>query len=215
MNLDEKQLSSEYIYKGKIIRLRRDTALLPNGNTAAREVIEHNGGVCVAALTDNDEVLFVKQFRYPYMETVTEIPAGKRDSANEDPLACGKRELKEETGAEAQKFIPLGKLYPSPGYCGEIIWMYAATGLTFGEQHPDDDEFLCVERIPLEKAVEMIMSGETTGRLKKSLQVCFKKVHIVKALPKVIFTTIANAAEHAAIRTSCKERRILSRKRSE
>ena len=158
MNLDEKQLSSEYIYKGKIIRLRRDTALLPNGNTAAREVIEHNGGVCVAALTDNNEVLFVKQFRYPYMETVTEIPAGKRDSANEDPLACGKRELKEETGAEAQKFIPLGKLYPSPGYCGEIIWMYAATGLTFGEQH----EFLSVEKIPLEKAVEMILSGEIT-----------------------------------------------------
>ena len=100
MNLEEKQLTSEYIYNGKIIKLRRDTALLPNGKTSTREVIEHNGGVCVAALTDSDEVLFVKQFRYPYMEVVTEIPAGKRDSADEDPLACGKRELKEETGAE-------------------------------------------------------------------------------------------------------------------
>ena len=95
MNLEEKQISSEYIYQGKIIKLRRDTALLPNGKNATREVVEHNGGVCVAALTDNDEVLFVKQFRYPYMEIVTEIPAGKRDSADEDPLACGKRELKE------------------------------------------------------------------------------------------------------------------------
>ena len=162
MNLEEKQLTSEYIYNGKIIKLRRDTALLPNGKTSTREVIEHNGGVCVAALTDSDEVLFVKQFRYPYMEVVTEIPAGKRDGANEDPLACGKRELKEETGAEAESFIPLGKLYPSPGYCGEVIWMFAATDLRYGEQHPDDDEFLSVEKIPLEKAVQMILSGEIT-----------------------------------------------------
>lgn len=162
MNLEEKQLTSEYIYNGKIIKLRRDTALLPNGKTSTREVIEHNGGVCVAALTDNDEVLFVKQFRYPYMEIVTEIPAGKRDGADEDPLVCGKRELKEETGAEAESFIPLGKLYPSPGYCGEVIWMFAATDLCYGEQHPDDDEFLSVEKIPLEKAVQMILSGEIT-----------------------------------------------------
>ncbi|MEE1160613.1 MAG: NUDIX hydrolase [Acutalibacteraceae bacterium] len=162
MNLEEKQISAEYMYKGKIISLRRDKALLPNGNTATREVVEHNGGVCVAALTDNDEVLFVRQFRYPYMEIIPEIPAGKRDSAEEDPFECGRRELKEETGATAEKFIPLGKLYPSPGYCGEIIWMYAATGLSYGEQNPDDDEFLTVEKIPLDKAVEMILSGEIT-----------------------------------------------------
>ena len=162
MNLEEKQLTSEYIYNGKIIKLRRETALLPNGKTSTREVIEHNGGVCVAALTSNDEVLFVKQFRYPYMEIVTEIPAGKRDGKDEDPLACGKRELKEETGAEAECFIPLGRLYPSPGYCGEVIWMFAATGLSYGEQHPDDDEFLSVEKIPLEKAVQMILSGKIT-----------------------------------------------------
>ena len=162
MNLEEKQLSAEYMYEGKIIKLRRDKALLPNGNTSVREVVEHNGGVCVAALTDYNEVLFVRQFRYPYMEVIPEIPAGKRDSADEDPLECGKRELKEETGATAEKFIPLGKLYPSPGYCGEIIWMYAATGLSYGEQSPDEDEFLDVEKIPLEKAVKMILSGEIT-----------------------------------------------------
>ena len=145
MNLTEKQLTKEYIFKGRVISLRRDTALLPNNTTATREVIEHNGGVCVAALTDNDEVLFVRQFRYPYMEEILEIPAGKRDSADEDPLLCGKRELKEETGATAKKFIPLGELYPTPGYCGEIIWMFAATGLDFGQTCPDDDEFLEVE----------------------------------------------------------------------
>ncbi len=160
MNLNEKQLTAEYIYEGRIIKLRRDTALLPNGKTATREVIEHNGGVCIAALTDENELLFVRQFRYPYFETVLEIPAGKRDSADEDPLACGIRELKEETGATAEKFIPLGELYPSPGYCGEIIWLFAATGLTFGESDLDEDEFLNVERIPLEKAVDMILSGE-------------------------------------------------------
>ena len=160
MNLTEKQLTKEYIFKGKIINLRRETALLPDNSTAIREVVEHNGGVCVAALTDDDEVLFVKQFRYPYMEEILEIPAGKRDSLDEDPLECGKRELKEETGAAAQKFIPLGELYPTPGYCGEIIWMYAALGLTFGQQNPDDDEFLEVTKIPLEKAVEMILNGE-------------------------------------------------------
>lgn len=160
MNLTEKQLTKEYIFNGKVINLRRDTALLPDNSTAIREVIEHNGGVCVAALTDDDEVLFVKQFRYPYMEEILEIPAGKRDSLSEDPLECGKRELKEETGATAQKFIPLGELYPTPGYCGEVIWMYAALGLTYGQQIPDDDEFLETTKIPLKKAVEMILNGE-------------------------------------------------------
>ena len=160
MNLIEKQLESEYLYEGRVIRLRKDTALLPNGEKALREVIEHNGGVCVAALTEREELLFVKQFRYPYMEVVTEIPAGKRDSAGEDPLMCGKRELKEETGATARRWTPLGTLYPSPGYCGEIIWMFAATGLDFGEQELDEDEFLNVEKIPLEKAVRMVLSGE-------------------------------------------------------
>ena len=160
MNLEEKQLKAEYLYKGKVINLRCDNALLPNGKTALREVIEHPGGVCVAAITDNNEVLFVRQFRYPYSEIVLEIPAGKRDGKNESPLDCGKRELAEETGAKAEEYISLGKLYPSPGYCGEIIWMYAAKNLTFENQNPDEDEFLTVEKIPLQKAVEMILSGE-------------------------------------------------------
>ena len=160
MNLKETQKSAEYIFRGRVINLRRDEAILPNGNTATREVIEHPGGVCVAALTDDNCLLFVRQFRYPYMEETLEIPAGKRDKQNEDPLECGKRELREETGATAEKYIPLGELYPSPGYCGEIIWMYAATGLSFGDCDPDDDEFLAVERYELERAVEMVLSGE-------------------------------------------------------
>lgn len=160
MNLKEKQLTAEYLYKGKIIRVRKDLAELPDGTTAAREVVEHNGGVCVCALTDKNEIIFVKQFRYPYMEEILEIPAGKRDSVDEIPLECGIRELKEETGATAKRFISLGELYPTPGYCGEIIWMFAALDLEYGDQDPDDDEFLEVEKIPLEKAVEMILNGE-------------------------------------------------------
>ncbi len=160
MNLIEKQIAAEYKYKGKIVSLRLDDALLPNGQTAKREVIEHNGGVCVAALDEDYNLLMVKQFRYPYGEVIYEIPAGKRDSLDEDPLLCGKRELKEETGATAQKYTFLGELYPTPGYCGEIIWIYAATNLSFGDAEPDEDEFLAVEKIPFSKALEMVLSNE-------------------------------------------------------
>ena len=160
MNIKEKQLNYEYLYKGKIINLRRDEALLPDGTTALREVVEHNGGVCVLAITDDEEILFVRQFRYPYFEEILEIPAGKRNSLTEDPFECGKRELLEETGAVAKDYLFLGELYPTPGYCGEKIWLYAAKNLTFQNPCPDDDEFLEIERISLKKAVDMVLSGE-------------------------------------------------------
>ncbi|MBR6503280.1 MAG: NUDIX hydrolase [Clostridia bacterium] len=182
MILEEKQLSSEYKFKGRIINLRQDTALLPNGNTATREVVEHPGGVCVAALTDNDELLFVKQWRYPYMEETLEIPAGKRDKKDEDPLECGKRELKEETGATAREYIDLHPLYPTPGYINEVIFCYLATGLTFGEQNPDEDEFLDVLRIPLEKAVEMVLSGEIKDA---KTQIAVLKVKVLRDAGKI------------------------------
>lgn len=159
MNLEEKQLSYDYKFKGRIINLRVDEALLPNGSTATREVVEHNGGICVVPITEKGEVLMVEQYRYPYSEVVLEIPAGKRDG-NEEPLEGGKRELREETGAVAENYTFLGELYPTPGYCGEIIYMYLATGLSYGETDPDEDEFLNLKKIPLKTAVEMIMSGE-------------------------------------------------------
>jgi ADP-ribose pyrophosphatase len=160
MKLTEKTINKNYIYKGKIVTLRQDDALLPNGVTAKREVIEHPGGVAVAAITDDDEILLVKQFRYPYGEAILEIPAGKRDSKDEDPLECGKRELREETGAVADTYISLGELYPTPGYCAEIIWLFAAKGISFGQTDLDEDEFVEVEKIPFEKAVDMVLSGE-------------------------------------------------------
>lgn len=159
MDLTEKQLKSEYAFKGRIFNVRVDEALMPDGRTAGREVVEHNGGVMVAPLDSDGNLYFVDQFRYPYFEVVTELPAGKLEKG-EDPYEAGVRELREETGAAAEKIISLGKLYPSPGYCGEIINLYLATGLTFGEQDPDDDEFLEVKKIHISKAVEMVMNGE-------------------------------------------------------
>lgn len=159
MDFTEKPLKQDYLYRGKIVNLRVDDAELPDGTTALREVIEHPGGVCVAALTDKEELLFVEQFRYPYMETVLELPAGKLEYG-EDPFEAGKRELLEETGAAAKNYRDLGKLYPTPGYCGEIIHMYLAENLTFSEQHLDEDEFLEVRRIPLETAFQMVMRNE-------------------------------------------------------
>ena len=159
MDFTEKPLKQDYLYRGKIVNLRVDDAELPDGTTALREVVEHPGGVCVAALTEKEELLFVEQFRYPYMETVLELPAGKLEYG-EDPFEAGKRELQEETGAAAENYRDLGKLYPTPGYCGEIIHMYLAENLTFSEQHLDEDEFLEVRRIPLETAFQMVMRNE-------------------------------------------------------
>lgn len=159
MNLEEKIVKKNYIYEGKIINVRRDDAELPNGKPCIREVVEHPGGVCVAALTDDDELLFVRQFRYPYLEVVAELPAGKLEKG-EDPFESGKRELEEETGCVAETYRDLGKFYPTPGYCGEIIHLYAAKDLTFTKQNLDEDEFLNVERIPLDKAVEMVLNNE-------------------------------------------------------
>lgn len=161
MDLTEKTLSQEYIFQGRILKMRVDEALLPDGSTAGREVVEHPGGVCVAALTDDDCLLFVRQFRYPYGEVLPEIPAGKRDPG-ETPLETGKRELKEETGYTARNYLSLGRVYPSPGYFNEVIYMYLATDLVAGDVSPDEDEFLEVEKIPLAAAVDMVMNDEIT-----------------------------------------------------
>ncbi len=179
MDLTEKPIKQAYIFKGRIINLRVDDAKLPNGMTAQREVVEHPGGVCVAALTDKEELLFVEQFRYPYSEVVLELPAGKLEYG-EDPFEAGKRELQEETGAAAADYTDLGKLYPTPGYCGEVIHMYLAKELTFTAQHLDADEFLEVRRIPLEKAFQMVMQNEI--RDSKTQVGILKTYYLVKAM---------------------------------
>ncbi|MDR2753624.1 MAG: NUDIX hydrolase [Oscillospiraceae bacterium] len=157
--LAETTVQKHVVFEGHIITVRNDEALLPNQKPCRRELVEHPGGVCVAALTDQNELLFVRQFRYPYGEVLLELPAGKLERG-EDPLPAGRRELQEETGTIAAHYEDLGEFYPSPGYCGEVIHCYLATGLTFVAQHLDDDEFLTCERIPLPQAVQMVRNGE-------------------------------------------------------
>lgn len=159
LNLAEKTLEEKNIFDGRIIHVSVDKVELPNGRTSTREVVKHPGGVGIVALTEKNEVLLVNQFRYPYKSEIIEIPAGKLNPG-EDPLECGKRELHEETGAAASEYISLGKLLPSPGYTNEIIHLYLAKNLSYGAQQPDEDEFLDVIKIPLEKAIEMVMSDK-------------------------------------------------------
>lgn len=159
MELTERMLSREELFRGRIVTLHVDTVALPNGETATREVVDHPGGVAVLPLDGENQVLTVTQYRYPFGRAMLEIPAGKLEYG-EDPERAAIRELREETGAVAGDFRPLGELYPSPGYCGEIIRMYLARELRFGEMELDEDEFLNVERIPFDRLVEQVLSGE-------------------------------------------------------
>ncbi|MCQ2514988.1 MAG: NUDIX hydrolase [Ruminococcus sp.] len=159
MELTEKTLSSKNVFDGKILHITLDEIELPDGSRSKREVVNHPGGVAVAALDENNNLLFVRQFRYPYKEVVLELPAGKLEKGS-TPLENGKRELIEETGAEGYSYISLGQLYPSPGYTSEIIHLYACRIQTEGDSRPDDGEFLNVEKIPLDKAVEMVLNNQ-------------------------------------------------------
>jgi len=159
MDLIEKTLSSEKIYDGRFISLRRDHILLPDGREAAREVIEHPGAICVLPLTEEGEVILVRQYRSAAARIVTELPAGKLDPG-EHPILCAQRELMEETGFSCREMISLGRMMPTPGYCEEVIWMYLARGLKPGQTSPDDDEFLEIVRIPLEELTARILANE-------------------------------------------------------
>lgn len=159
-NLEEQGISSQSLYRGVIIDVYRDTVRLPDGNEAFRELIRHNGAVCVVPLTDAGEVLCVRQYRYPFGRVTVEIPAGKLDSPDEDHREAALRELREETGASCEELVFIGDLYPSPAILDEVIHMYYARGLTMGETDPDDDEFIEPEPIPMAKLVDMIASGE-------------------------------------------------------
>lgn len=159
MKLFEKTICSETKFEGKIITVKLDDVELENGSQAKREIVCHNGGVCAAVLTENDEILLVRQFRYPYKEVLLELPAGKLEKG-EDPFEAVKREQMEETGTTGKNYTYLGDLYPTPGYCGEIIRIWACRVDENCGQNLDEDEFLEVERIPLKKAVEMVLNNE-------------------------------------------------------
>lgn len=176
MELKETTLSRETVYDGSIIRVERDKVCLPNGNEAVREVVRHQGGVCVCAIDGDLNLYFVRQYRYPFAAELLELPAGKLDVEGEDPYDGALRELKEETGIVAADMMPLGELYSSVGFCDESIHMYLAVNIEQKEQCLDEDEFINVEKIPLGEAVQMCLKGE----LKDAKTVaCILKAYII------------------------------------
>lgn len=159
MHLEEKTLSSEQKFDGIVVKLFVDKVELEDGREATREVIKHPGGVCVVPVDDEGMIYMVRQMRYPFKTVLTEIPAGKLEYG-EDPRTCGIRELKEEIGAEAGSFEYLGCLYPTVAYDTEIIHMYLARDLSFGDQDLDEDEFIDVVRLPFAEALEMVYENK-------------------------------------------------------
>ena len=159
MGFTEKTTESNVVYNGIIVRVKRDIAELHNGKHVRREVVEHPGGVGIVAIDAENNVIAVKQYRYPMGEELLEIPAGKMEYG-EAHYDCAVRELGEETGYTAGEMVYLGATYPSPGYCQETLHIYLALNLTPGKMHLDDDEFLNVEKVPLQDFVDRIMRNE-------------------------------------------------------
>ena len=155
----EKTLSSETVYVGRVFTVTRDQALLENGQTAQRDVVHHHGGACILPYFEDGTICMVRQFRYAMHKELWELPAGKLEPG-EDPFAAARRELTEECGLTADEFIPLGELYPTVGYDTEVIYTWIARGLHPAPMHLDEDEFLTPDRVPLEKACEMVLAGE-------------------------------------------------------
>lgn len=158
-DLIEKTLRREEKFEGKILSVHVDEVLLPNGNTSTREVVEHVDGVAVLPLDERNNVLTVTQYRYVFGRTLLEIPAGKLDPG-EDPATGALRELREETGAVPEVFLPLGRILPAPGCYTETLHLFLARGLCMEEQHLDPDEFLNVGRIPFDEMVHRCLDGE-------------------------------------------------------
>ncbi len=159
MIFEEKHISSERIYEGKILNVRRDTVTAVKGQ-AYREIVEHNGAVAMIAVTEKGDMVMVKQFRYAMGRVSLEIPAGKIDEGETDPAGTAARELKEETGYTAKTIRRLGQIVPSTAYCEEVIHIYLMTDIIPGEQNLDEDEAVEVVEIPFDEVYEMAAHGK-------------------------------------------------------
>jgi len=161
-NLIEKQISREEIFHGVALHVVKDEILLPNGKKSVREISLHNGAAAVIPILPDGRVIMERQFRYAHGRVMLEIPAGKLDTPDEPPLEGAKRELREETGAVAEKYTYLGAIAPSPALIDEVIHVYMAENISFGETNLDEGEFLDVEYIHLDELYDMVMKGEIT-----------------------------------------------------
>ena len=159
MEYFEKRIDGEIKYKGVIVTVRLDQAELHNGRRVKREVVEHPGGVTILPVDEDLNCYMVRQFRYPFGKMLLEAPAGKLEYG-EDPMECGMRELSEETGLSAEEWTDLGDCRTSPGYSTEVLHIYMARGLHQGASHPDEGEFVNVEKIPLQTLLDQVMAGE-------------------------------------------------------
>lgn len=159
MVYEEKTMKCDRIYEGKILNLRIDTVELPDKKYSKREIVEHSGGVALVAITDDDHIVLVKQYRKAVDRVLLEIPAGKLE-INEEPRETAIRELKEETGYEAKELKYLMEFYTSPGYCNEKVYLFLATDLIEGESTPDPGEFIEMEKYKIDDLLKMVDRGE-------------------------------------------------------
>ncbi len=155
----ENVLASTTVYRGRIFNVRVDTVAFPDGRTGTREIVEYPGAVVVVALDEAERVLLVRQYRHAVGRELLELPAGKLEPG-EDPLACARRELVEETGYAAREWQFLLDYYSTPGFTTEKMYLYRAAGLEAAEAAPDSDEFIQVVKVPLRRALEMVAGGE-------------------------------------------------------
>jgi len=159
MVYEEKTMKSEKIYDGKILNLKVVTVEIPGKKYSKREIIEHPDGVGIIPITDEGQIVLVKQYRKAVGKVLIELPAGKMD-VNEEPVETAKRELHEETGYTANEFKYLFEFYTSPGFCNEKIYLFLAKGLQEGEVSFDGDEYCETVKFSIEELDKMIDRGE-------------------------------------------------------
>lgn len=159
MIFEEKTISSERIYEGTILNLRKDRVTVCQGESY-REIVEHRGGAVIAAVKDDGTMPMVRQYRKAAGRVMLEVPAGKIDPDEKDPEKTALRELKEETGYSAEHITLLTRMYPSVGYSEEILYIYLCTGLTAGETDFDENEAIDIEEYSVDILYQMVMEGK-------------------------------------------------------